>query len=275
MTRPASFIVSFGHWTCAVLATVMLAFASHPAQAEGHDGDDLRKFVLGNTYHILLHEIGHLLIDQLTLPVLGQEEDAADNFATLTLIEWDSDEADQALADTAFGWLVRHDESSIFAEGDFFAEHDLDAQRAYRIVCHLVGTDADAYGDLALNLGVDVGEAEVTDCDYAFDLSARSWRSVLADHVPAVGERNSISVHYEDGDGELGFFAAMLREERVLEDLSEFLNETVRLPAPATLDARACGEANAYYDPGTRAVTMCYELMDELATIYEVGTGRR
>lgn len=267
--------MTFRQPVAGILTALLLLSAAPFATAEEHDANDLKMFVIGNTQHIMLHEIGHLLIDQLSLPVLGQEEDAADNFATLTMIEWDSDDADQALADTAFGWLVRHDESSEFGDGDFFSEHDLDAQRAYRIVCHLVGTDADAYGDLALNLGADVGEADLVDCDYAFDLSARSWRSVLSDHVPAPGERNAITVHYEDGDGELGFFAAMLREERVLEDLSDFLNQTVRLPAPVVLDARTCGEANAYYDPKTRVVTMCYELMDELATIYEIGTGLR
>lgn len=254
-------------------AGAFVASAMLTAPAAAQEQSELTNFVIGNSYHIMLHEIGHLLIDQLTLPVLGQEEDAADNFATITLIDWDSDEADQALADTAFGWLVRHDETRPFLEGDFFAEHDLDAQRAYRIVCHLVGTDVDAYADLALNLGVEVGEGEIAECDYAFDLSAKSWRRVLAPYAPAPGERNAVTVRYEEGDGELGFFAAMLSDAQVLEDLAAFLNETVRLPAPVILDARTCGEANAYYEPQTRAVTMCYELMDELATIYEVATG--
>ncbi|MGB0411930.1 MAG: DUF4344 domain-containing metallopeptidase [Pikeienuella sp.] len=252
-------------------AVAVAALCAGPAPAQ--QNTELSEFVIGNAYHILLHEIGHLLIDQLTLPVLGQEEDAADNFATLTLIDWDSDDADQALADTAFGWLVRHDENRSFVEGDFFAEHDLDAQRAYRIVCHLVGTDADTYADLALNLGVEVGEAELDKCDYAFALSAESWRRVLQPYSPALGEKNVTTVRYEEGDGELGFFADMLRDARVLEELEAFLNETVRLPSPVTLDSRACGEANAYYDPETRSVTMCYELMDEIATIYEIGTG--
>lgn len=275
MTSPLSCFGKLRRGAIGAASAAVVGLSALPAAADEHDQNLLADFVIGNSYHIMLHEIGHLLIDQLTLPVLGQEEDAADNFATLTMIGWDTDEADQALADTAFGWLVRHNDSSIFAGDDFFAEHDLDAQRAYRIVCHLVGTDADAYGDLALNLGADVGEAELADCDYAFELSARSWRSVLAKYAPVLGERNAITVRYEDGDGELGFFADMLRERELLEDLAAFLNEAARLPAPVVLDARACGEANAYYDPEARAVTMCYELMDELATIYEVGTGRR
>lgn len=255
------------------LAGAMIASTMCAAPVAAQEESDLTAFVIGNSFHIMLHEVGHLLIDQLTLPVLGQEEDAADNFATVTLIDWNSEEADRALADTAFGWLVRHDEMRPFIEGDFFAEHDLDAQRAYRIVCHLVGTDSDEYAVLALNLGLEVGEAEVAECDYAFALSAESWRRVLAPFKPAPGERNAVTIRYNEGDGELGFFAAMLSDAAVLERLEAFLNETVRLPAPVILDARVCGEANAYYEPETRSVTMCYELMDEIATIYEVATG--
>jgi hypothetical protein len=36
------------------------------------------EFVVGNTLVLLLHEIGHVLISEFQLPVLGREEDAAD-----------------------------------------------------------------------------------------------------------------------------------------------------------------------------------------------------
>src|SRR5881392_518816 len=39
---------------------------------------DRVEFVIGNTQFALLHEIGHVLIADFKLPVLGREEDAAD-----------------------------------------------------------------------------------------------------------------------------------------------------------------------------------------------------
>ena len=36
-------------------------------------------FAANNSLFFIYHEVGHLLIDQLALPVLGKEEDAADN----------------------------------------------------------------------------------------------------------------------------------------------------------------------------------------------------
>src|SRR5437868_6462646 len=39
---------------------------------------DRVEFVVGNTLFVLLHELGHVLITELNLPVLGRQEDAAD-----------------------------------------------------------------------------------------------------------------------------------------------------------------------------------------------------
>src|ERR1700739_1568085 len=41
------------------------------------------EFVSGNILFALLHEIGHAHIQEMGLPVLGREEDAADTFATV------------------------------------------------------------------------------------------------------------------------------------------------------------------------------------------------
>ena len=46
----------------------------------------LQEFVLANVEFTLLHEIGHALIHQFPIPVFGQEEDAADQIATTSMI---------------------------------------------------------------------------------------------------------------------------------------------------------------------------------------------
>jgi Putative metallopeptidase len=48
---------------------------------------DLTEFVVGNMLFVGFHELGHALVGQLTLPVLGRAEAAADSFATLALLE--------------------------------------------------------------------------------------------------------------------------------------------------------------------------------------------
>ena len=39
----------------------------------------LVEFVIGNTLFVLTHELGHGLINEFNMPVLGREEDAADS----------------------------------------------------------------------------------------------------------------------------------------------------------------------------------------------------
>ncbi|HYI71139.1 MAG TPA: DUF4344 domain-containing metallopeptidase, partial [Skermanella sp.] len=62
-----------------------------PRQLTQEQREEADLFVLGNTVFILYHELGHALIDQLGLPVLGHEEDAADNLASIMMIPEQAD----------------------------------------------------------------------------------------------------------------------------------------------------------------------------------------
>ena len=53
-----------------------------PEAAQG-----LVEFVSGNMLFVLLHELGHAVITQMGLPVLGRMEDAADTFAVFMLLQ--------------------------------------------------------------------------------------------------------------------------------------------------------------------------------------------
>ena len=93
---------------------------------------DLIEFVTGNMLFVGFHELGHAVIQELGLPVLGREEDAADSFATLALLKIGTDFSDNVLVQAARGWFLmdRRDRK----EGDmlvFYDAHGLDKQRAY------------------------------------------------------------------------------------------------------------------------------------------------
>ena len=48
---------------------------------------DRVEFVIGNTLFALLHEMGHVIIDDMKLPILGREEDAADTYAAIRMLQ--------------------------------------------------------------------------------------------------------------------------------------------------------------------------------------------
>src|SRR5262249_2605732 len=112
--------------------------------------EQLAEFVSGNMLFVLLHELGHTTIGELDLPVLGKEEDAADSFASLTLIHIKSEFSEHVLAEAAKGWFMadRRDQK----EGEpvvYYDEHGLNQQRAFQIVCYMVGADPIRFKDLA------------------------------------------------------------------------------------------------------------------------------
>jgi Putative metallopeptidase len=61
------------------------------------------EFVSGNMLFVLLHEMAHVAITEMGLPVLGKMEDAADTFAALRLIRVGSDFSRRVLTDAAEG----------------------------------------------------------------------------------------------------------------------------------------------------------------------------
>jgi hypothetical protein len=63
-------------------------------------------------------------------------------------------------------------------------------------------------------------------------------------------------------------FQKELQQAKVLESIAADLNETFALPTDVYLTFGECGEANAFYDPETHKLTMCYELIESFYEIF-------
>ena len=67
---------------------------------------------------------------------------------------------------------------------------------------------------------------------------------------------------------EYAAFQAELRKGRVLEGIVADLNSTFALPADIKVNFSECGQANAFYDPNRRSISMCYELVESFYDIF-------
>lgn len=250
-----------------ILYLIISCFITVPSHAlDPNAMTEREEYIAGNTYHVLMHEMGHLVIDQLRLAILGQEEDAADNFATIALIDDDTAFADNALANTAHFWFVLSDEQGSDTS-NYFAEHDLDIQRAYRIVCHLVGVDAEAFDYLAQAAELSADNYET--CGANFEQTADSWFSTLDAHKPEEGFENQIELLYQAPASEFENARALLGDSLIVEDALDFINAHIALPNPITIRAASCGEANAFYYSSDVSITMCYELINLYGEIFD------
>src|SRR5215470_7801841 len=79
----------------------------------------------------------------------------------------------------------------------------------------------------------------------------------------------SVKVVYDvPGKTEHVLAAEMMKQEHVLEDAAAMLS-ILKLPKLLTLQARSCGEANAWYDGETHVITFCYELVRDFMKMAE------
>lgn len=255
------------------VAAFMISFASLAQDRKADqavDPDEVEEtleFMIGNATSILFHETGHMLISALELPVLGREEDAVDNLATVLLLEWDEEESDQALIDSADAWFFTDiEQQEQEAEPVYYDEHGLNQQRAYQTVCLMVGSKPEKFAAYANE--VELPEHRQESCRWDFRQARTSWFELLSDHVLADDDAPStVSYRYDEAPENLKYVRDTLQDANLLKDVADFVATTFRLPYPVTIIAGACGQPNAFWNPGSREITLCYELMDYYADL--------
>jgi hypothetical protein len=253
----------------AVLASMTVGAASAAETLTPAEQQAAYDWALNNAEFVLYHEVGHLLIDQLDLPVLGREEDAADNLATMTLLNQGTVQAEETLRDAAQGWLLSGEaEADALDASYFYDSHSLSLQRAYAIVCQMVGSNQAEYTPVANQYGLDTGRQE--SCAYDFETLQRSYDALFNTNRSAANSHGaSVEVIYQQAGGRLQEAAEVFKASGVFERIAEELESNLHLSHHITFRARRCGEANAYYDATRVEVTFCYELMDAYIDLIE------
>jgi len=235
----------------------------------------LAEFVSGNMLFVLLHELAHAAITQMGLPVLGRMEDAADSFAAVRLIRVGTEFSHRVLAEAAKGWFLadRRDQET-GNKAAFYDEHGLNQQRAYEIVCLMVGSDQDKFKDLAIETKLPEERRESCAGDYSN--AAYSWDLVLKPHRRAPDQpKTEIDSLYGPAEGRAKIAQEVARSIRLLQTVAEHVAEDFVWPRPFTLEMQSCGFPNARWDLATRKLTLCYELATEFEDLYREYSGAR
>lgn len=226
----------------------------------------LVEFVIGNTLFVLAHEMGHGLINEMNMPVLGREEDAADSFAIVTALKMGSKFSEQVLIEAAKGLVLSAKRDK--KEGNkpaFYDEHGLDPQRAYTVVCYMVGSNPDKYKQLAKD--TKLPEERQKSCKYEWDNVAWSWDEMLKKNLRTPDQpKVDITITYGDTK-KYAVQEKILRDMGLFETLAAHLADRYAWPKPFTIEARECGMANARWSH--RVLTLCYEFAGEFIELYQ------
>ena len=127
--------------------------------------------IVGPFLEVVAHEVAHALFDILKVPVLGREEDAADQVAAYTLLHLGQDQARMAIAGTAAMYATEAQREDP-KEKNLAGVHSLPSQRFYNLLCLAYGFDSKTFAPV-----VDMGllpkerapscEGEYRQVDYA------------------------------------------------------------------------------------------------------------
>ncbi len=156
---------------------------------------------------VVLHEFSHALVEQLRLPVLGREEEAADQLSAYMILQFGGDDAAGLIRGTAhmyLSWIIFFQSRALAPLGSGVSPrearpHPTAGQRLYNLVCLALGSDHEAYAVLAK--AVDLPQERAKDCTGEFAQIERAWRALVRPHVnPALDA---------EVRRELGFFTSV------------------------------------------------------------------
>lgn len=105
--------------------------------------------VIGPFFDTVLHEFAHALFDMLKIPVLGNEEIAADQLSAYIMLQLGKSEARRLIMGTAYAFLARAiDDKGPTSIKEFAETHGTDAQRGYNVLCIAYGADSQLFADV-------------------------------------------------------------------------------------------------------------------------------
>lgn len=114
------------------------------------------------------HEIGHLLIEMYQLPITGSEEDAADQFQTLFMLE---NIGEFSVRSAALDWAIRPENTSLNEA------HSPSKRRMFAVLCLLYGSNPNGNQEFVRRLGFDSDRQG--QCQRAFSQGKTSWETLL------------------------------------------------------------------------------------------------
>jgi hypothetical protein len=117
------------------------------APIETTAGDTTEDTIVGPVVEVFLHEVGHALFDLLRVPMLGREEDAADQVVAYTMLQLGEAFARTTIVGVA--WMYAQDAKQNTVGLSHYADvYSLGAQHFYNVLCLAYGADPKLFANM-------------------------------------------------------------------------------------------------------------------------------
>jgi hypothetical protein len=132
---------------------------------------------LNATVFTFYHEMAHMLIHELDLPIVGKEEDVADQFSALLLSNAGDGGQSSILAAAQWFGSTQSAESQV----KYMDEHSLNEQRAYYLICLLHAKQPRELQRTVSQLGFP--PERLQKCKDEYRQIARSWELMITPYL--------------------------------------------------------------------------------------------
>lgn len=152
-------------------------------QYKNASDDDMIDFTLRTSMFLFYHEIAHAMIDIYELPIVSNEETAADNLAVILALEYNDDGFSVIMDSAELFNLLDHSAPKKRNEKDYWDEHTLDAQRFYNILCLAYGVYPDkvnkAVSEVKNKKLMEFVKERGESCRNLYDQQLTAWAKLL------------------------------------------------------------------------------------------------
>lgn len=157
-------------------------FVSNAPERQTEAGITRRDAILGPLLDVMLHEAGHAVFRLLRIPLFGREEDAADQFSTYIMLQYDKVRARRLILGSAYQYKLEVKDPQItLTLKKFSDEHGTPAQRFYNVLCLAYGADRTLFADLVEKNYLPQDRA--AGCESEYRQIEFAFRTLIGPHV--------------------------------------------------------------------------------------------
>jgi hypothetical protein len=139
---------------------------------------------VGQFFFVTLHEVGHATFDIFGVPIFGREEDAADNFATYTMLQFGRGQARRLIGGAVWAWRAylgdyTRNPAIPMRLAAFANDHGLPQERFYNMLCLALGANRGEFFDAEGYLP----PTRTPRCSYEYQTLLRAFHKEISPHI--------------------------------------------------------------------------------------------
>jgi hypothetical protein len=138
----------------------------------------------GQFFWVTLHEVGHAMFDIFDVPIFGYPEDAADNFATYTILQFGRGQARRLIGGAAWAWRAylgdyKRNPLARRRIADFASDHGLPEERFYNLLCLAFGAAPVEFADAEDYLPT----TRSPNCEFEYGTLVNAFHKEISPHI--------------------------------------------------------------------------------------------